>query len=952
MLVRFFKPSWQHSKSDKRIKAIAKLRDTDPQSQTILSQLALEDNDELVRLAAIEKLNSLSLLIKISKKTTSDTIQQQSLHRISQLILGSSPDCSLDEKLSALKTITECNFLTHIALNSSNEQIREQAIQQLNDDYSLSVIAEKSQRAADRIQATQRISSEEALNKICKTSRNKDKGVFKAARDKLQTIEDEKAEAQRIQASIEQLIHNTEQLSHQAFFPLFTPKLCSLIKEYETLSEHTSIEQNARFKTHQQQCEAILAAEEARIKQLEAEEALKQEKVNQSHHLYSELCVLKESTENILDESSLAEVENQLHNISKQWEELKSFSSEQELQSFNKIRSQLGNLIACYTIYNKASEQIEKFLSSLTDENIKPVTLNKQAKQARQLLNRLSWPTQHEKPTKLHQLETALAAAQTKIDRKDHQQTQLHNELKTLLDNLTESIQQGEIRNADKYIKKVEQINKRLNGNLPADLAHRTKILSAELQEMRDWQAYAVQPKKENLCQEMETLSKSNLTVQERANEVRRIQKEWKLLDATDSVHSQQLWKRFKKASDDAYAPCDQHFSEQKELRITNLKQRELICKKLDKLTPPEGDCAEEWKLYEDQIRQAKQDWRTYSPVDRAPGKKLQATLDQILSGCEEALKNFRAGNIIKKQSLIDETTRLLNSNNFAEATDTVKSLQQQWKTIGPAPRNQERKLWNQFRENCSQIFEAFYEGKQPNAASNSIQPLLDDACQQLKDMISSGCSVKSLEAAIDQAQSLITELESQNSLVPAFNQETVQSATDALQQLQEELQTFETEPYIALERKARICDQLEHAILDQCAIEQLQSIQQAWEQETTSEHPMHPMSHEIAERFTTLLTIAKNPDVLESILSDQEQKLRKICIRLEIASSQPSPLCDQALRMEYQMERLQQALAEQKQAFNLSEIKQLEHEWLCIPFAAHIEEFNDRFESKLEHIF
>ncbi len=949
MLVRFFKPSWQHSKSDKRIKAIAKLRDTDPQSQPILSQLALEDQDELVRLAAIEKLNSLSLLTKISKQTTSDTIQQQSLHRISQLILGSSPECVLDEKLVALKTIGECNFLTHIVLNSSNEQIRQQAIQQLDDDYSLFVIAEKSQRAADRSQAAQRINCPETLDKICKVSRNKDKGVFKAARDKLQAIEEQEAEKRQTQDSITLLISKIEQLSEQAFFPLFAAKLCALVSDWEALSSHVNSDQRARFQQYQQQCEHILSAEEARLQQQQAEEALKQEKVVQSHHLYSELCVLKESTEAILDQNRVNEVESQLQAISEQWETLKAFSSEQEQQSFNKIKSQLGNLLACYRIYIAASEQIDNLTHTLADDNIKPTTLNKQMKQARQLLNKLSWPTHHEKPTPLVHLETVLATAQAKIDRQDHQQSQLHDELKTLLDNLTESIQQGEIRNADKYIKKVEQINKRLNGNLPPALAHRVKILGAELQEMRDWQAYAVQPKKENLCQEMEALSASDLTVQERANEVRRIQKEWKLLDATDSVHSQQLWKRFKKASDSAYAPCDQHFSEQKELRIANLKQRELICERLEQLSIPEGSGAEEWKQYEEQIRQAKQDWRTYSPVDRAPGKKLQAKLDLILAQCEDTLKTYRADNIARKQSLIDETTRLLNSDNFAEATDTVKALQQQWKTIGPTPRNQERKLWNQFRENCSQIFEAFYEGKQPNSASNSIQPLLDNACQQLKDMMSSGCSLKALEASIDQAQSYMTELESQNSLVPAFNQDTVQTAIEAQQQLQEQLQSFETEPYLALARKAHICEQLEHAILDQCVTEQLPSIQLAWAQEITTEHPMQ---NEIAERFATLLKIAETPNALESILSEQEQKLRQICIRLEIASSQPSPLSDQALRMEYQMERLQQALAEQKQAFNLAEIKQLEHEWLCIPFAAHIEEFNDRFESKLEQIF
>ena len=192
MLARFFKPNWQHSKSDKRLKAIAKLRATDADTQSILSKLALEDKEELVRLAAIEKLTNLALLVQISEQQP-ETIEQQSLHRISQLILNSDSNCTLKEKQSALSALNDSDLLTHIALNSNEERLRIQAINQLSDCQNLLVIAEKSQRAADRICAAQRISSREALEALCKTARNKDKGVFKAAKESLQIISDKEA---------------------------------------------------------------------------------------------------------------------------------------------------------------------------------------------------------------------------------------------------------------------------------------------------------------------------------------------------------------------------------------------------------------------------------------------------------------------------------------------------------------------------------------------------------------------------------------------------------------------------------------------------------------------------------------------------------------------------------------------------------------------------------------
>ena len=226
---------------------------------------------------------------------------------------------------------------------------------------------------------------------------------------------------------------------------------------------------------------------------------------------------------------------------------------------------------------------------------------------------------------------------------------------------------------------------------------------------------------------------------------------------------------------------------------------------------------------------------------------------------------------------------------------------------------------------------------------------MLDQACLNIEEIISSSCSISRLETEIHQAQSLINELVGQNALVPNTNKNAVKKGIAHLQQLQELLQSFQTEPYLALERKAAICEQLEHAILDQCSSDALSAIQQAWANEPKS---VHPLDEKITERFSTLVAIAETPDTLDNTLSRQEQKLRTLCIRLEIASSQPSPVSDQALRMEYQMERLQQALAEQTQAFNLAEIKQLEQEWLCIPFAAHFEEFNDRFENHLEAVY
>lgn len=948
MLARLFKPNWQHAKPEKRIKAIAKFRATDAEAQPILSQLALEDQDELVRLSATEKLNNLTLLVKISKRDNSPNIQQQALHRISQIILSPECDTDIEEKLTALKSLSNADLLTHIALNSNNERLREQATSQIQDNTSLEVIAEKSLRASIRILATEKISCPETLERVQKASKNRDKGVFKVARDKLQQIrEDEKRVAQEKQNVCDHL-RSIQQLSQSELFPLYAAKLSALENEWLSLRSFADQEQLNQHESHLKNCQNMLAEQKA----IEEAETLRaqQEKAQRekSHQIYSELCVLKEDSCELQPEQwAIDQLCEKLDSLSTQWEEVRQFSVESEQERFQKIAAQLSNLQIAYQHFIDDKDKLVAITTRLAQQDdLKQV--QKSSNQARKLINRLSWPKQQTKPTELCACEDQLVLADQKLAQQQKNAERSQVELSQILDTLKQAISNGEIRSADKQIKKADQLSKRLNGQLTPELDQRIKSLTAELQEIRDWQAYAVTPKKESLCDEMEALSDSEIPVQEKANQIRRIQKEWKLLDSTDSVHSQQLWLRFKKASDKAYSPCDKFFAEQRDLRKQNLEHRQNICEKLAALTsPPEGD-SEAWKCYEELIRQTKQDWRTYSPVDRAPGKKVQAEFDRLLKATEAPLRQIRQNNAKQKQALIERTVELLDSHNLAEATEQVKDLQKEWKALGAAPRNQERRLWNQFRENCSLIFERFYaEGdRSPQSNGDSNKQLLkqlQQAINELEELLECTINLPQIEAKYRHAVERFEAIEE----IDASLHERLNLIRKQIECLKYELGGFDELNYTHLQAKAQICEQLEIQILENDSEFSLPVLQSEWEQlsqQTSADQP-------IDQRYATLLQLLNQPEALDQILNDQEQSLRKLCIRLEIATANPSPAEDQALRMEYQMERLQQALAEQKQGLNAKEIKQLEYEWLAIPFATHFDGLSERFENQLQSI-
>lgn len=944
MIASFFKPKWQHPKAEKRIKAVAKMRPANEKKIAILSQLALGDSDERVRVAATEKLTNLGLLIKISKSDPSEITRDQALHNISKILL-SPKECDLEEKLNVLKSLSDSNFLSHIALNSNDKELREQAILQLTDSQSLLTIAEKSQRASIRALAAERINCPDALEQLNKFARNKDNGVYKITKEKLQSIKDQEKQQILMQEKLGKLLVSIEQHSQIEYFPLFQAKLTALEAEWNELTEHADTEQQSRYTLGLTKCQKIISDQEAAEKEAARAAAEKEAALKAKDSVLAEISAIKESSLNLLPESSETEaLQSKLSSVVTDWNKLQEHASADERAAFDKTKAQLENLSNCFQIYLQHFEQIKSLMQQLHSEQDECKAQKPALQNARQIINKLSWPKGQAKPAELISLEEVVAEADEQIKQQNQHCQKQRSELQTLLEQLESSIQKGEIRNADKQIKRAEQLSKRMNGSLTHSLENRMKSLSAALQEIRDWQSYAVTPKKEALCEEMESLVASELPVQERACKIRKVQKEWKALDATDANHSQKLWRRFKQASDQAYAPCDQFFSEQKEIRSNNLRLRQELCETLaDRCANPDPVISD-WKAYEDEVKKFKQEWRSYSPVDRSPGKKLQVRFDQLLAQLEAPLKDYHECNARLKKELVERSKELLETDISHEITEAAKELQKKWKETGQAPRNQERRLWGQFRENCNQIFERFYAEK-PKFDANSTQ-LLEALFSDMENIIESSPRITTLEQRANQAEKLLHEFSDNSDVLKPFSArlERVQSF---LARQKSSLQKFQNGSYASLSRKSHLCDQLEHALLDGDAT-QIESVIDAWKNEDNNDTAY---AEDISSRFSTLLLLTEEPDELENIIHDQEQRLRNLCIRLEIATSAPSPIEDQALRMEYQMSRLQQALDRQDQSFDLSEIKQLEYEWMCIPFARHFDDLNDRFEEQIRQV-
>ena len=136
---RIFTPSHQSPKPEKRIQAVENLSPDKAQEKTILHELAFNDEDASVSLAALEKLNSFVLWLKMSQIAKQSRVKKAAEKKVNAALLGEG-----DVTLSRKETFS---FLTETANADLVVQLVPQMLKKdpalLKDDCLANTLIEK-----------------------------------------------------------------------------------------------------------------------------------------------------------------------------------------------------------------------------------------------------------------------------------------------------------------------------------------------------------------------------------------------------------------------------------------------------------------------------------------------------------------------------------------------------------------------------------------------------------------------------------------------------------------------------------------------------------------------------------------------------------------------------------------------------------------------------------------
>ncbi|HLR90643.1 MAG TPA: DUF349 domain-containing protein [Balneolaceae bacterium] len=219
--------------------------------------------------------------------------------------------------------------------------------------------------------------------------------------------------------------------------------------------------------------------------------------------------------------------------------------------------------------------------------------------------------------------------------------------------------------------------------------------------------------RKKKLIDEAEALVDMD-NIAKAARKVNKLHRQWKKAGNLPQKEENELWDRFKAATD--------AFNEKKSENIDLLREQEdenYTKKKAIIQSAVELKESEEWESAHKEFQQLMERWKGIGPVPRRKSgkiwKEFKGTMDYFYDRRREHFKEIkeeRKDNLKEKEEVLEKLKALTEHENPVEAVELAKPLQEEFKKAGYVPIKHKNRMWKEYREICDVIYDRFRAAK------------------------------------------------------------------------------------------------------------------------------------------------------------------------------------------------------------------------------------------------
>lgn len=234
--------------------------------------------------------------------------------------------------------------------------------------------------------------------------------------------------------------------------------------------------------------------------------------------------------------------------------------------------------------------------------------------------------------------------------------------------------------------------------------------------------------KKIALCERVESLLLEP-SINDSFRQLQECHQLWKEIGRVSADKSDEIWERFKKASDAVNKRCQEHYEKIREEQNNNLLAKNALCEKLEELLKTELSTVKDWTEATTKVNELFDLWKTIGPVPREENENIwnrfKKPIDKFYEDKKEAfvkMKESQDENYQKKVELCLQAEVIAERSDWKRATEDLLKLQEEWKNVGYVSKKQSDKLWVRFRQACDKFFERKaqdYQNRKDNESEN-----------------------------------------------------------------------------------------------------------------------------------------------------------------------------------------------------------------------------------------
>lgn len=244
------------------------------------------------------------------------------------------------------------------------------------------------------------------------------------------------------------------------------------------------------------------------------------------------------------------------------------------------------------------------------------------------------------------------------------------------------------------------------------------------------WERWANLNLKKELCVAVEKLREHD-DLEGMPDIVREAQRRWKTIGPVSRQMSDQVWDRFKMACDAVYDKC---LTEKNRLHD---RVQAMVGFLNNPDTEPDASSIH-WKETGDRLKEIQSQWNRIGMLPQGLEKDLRKSFQSLCNrffdrqrSFYETLNQERLENLKKKEELCRQAQSFSDSTDWIETTNRLKELQRSWKEIGPIPKKEGDRLWQQFQAACNGFFERMEQSKPDNVREKRI------LCEKVEALVS-----------------------------------------------------------------------------------------------------------------------------------------------------------------------------------------------------------------------